>query len=165
MRELLNPKVTGCLGRSGTGDRRTRVESPATGAPRRQVAGSAHNNFWRLPDRSRSPRGANSPELLARPRGCPFRSLTLVRRPVDEGIHRTTERRRPCLSDSRPDGSSDFTEQGSPPPAPSPQPAPTISLQLANPPNHLQPIPPEPTRPIHPINPTLIPSHVWHSGD
>jgi hypothetical protein len=61
----------------------------STGAPRCQVAGSAHNNFWRCRDRWGSPRVASPPEVLARPKGCPLRNLTLARLPVGgAGIER-----------------------------------------------------------------------------
>ena len=53
-----------------------------TGAPRRQVAGSARNKFWRFPDRSRSPYGRTRQKFLLGPgaslAGTGLRSLPVV---------------------------------------------------------------------------------------
>jgi hypothetical protein len=46
-----------------------------TGASRRQVAGSAHKNFWRCRDRWGSPCGRTPPEVLVRPNGHPSPEL------------------------------------------------------------------------------------------
>jgi hypothetical protein len=62
-----------------------------TCAPRRQVAGSARNKFWRLRDRPR--RRANPPELLARPRGLPSPGLDPARCRWSLSVMRTTQGR------------------------------------------------------------------------
>ena len=53
----------------------------ATGTPRRQVADSARNNFWRSPDRSRSPCGRTRQKFLLGP-GLPSPGLDSPPLPV-----------------------------------------------------------------------------------
>jgi hypothetical protein len=72
----------------------------STGAPRRQVAGSAHNNFWRCRDRWGSPRVPSPPEVLARPKGLPSPELDPRSLAGGKGGHRTAHGRRSRRSEA-----------------------------------------------------------------